>query len=200
MNEFLETLRQSRVIGIVRADSAEAVGRDAAKMMGGGVGIAEVSWTTPDAGAVVEELRSLGQAWIGAGTITNVGEARAAVAAGAQFLIAPNYSRDVQALAEAAGVLYIPGVWTAQEVAVARSAGLGCVKLFPASTGGIPHLKALRDPFPEMLWIPTGGVTSENALSWLDAGAFALGMGSGLSKLSPDELAGFVARVRARAQ
>ncbi|MDA8207060.1 MAG: bifunctional 4-hydroxy-2-oxoglutarate aldolase/2-dehydro-3-deoxy-phosphogluconate aldolase [Thermaerobacter sp.] len=194
MENFWAELHQACVIGIVREASPKAAERQAMRLAAGGVRFVEVSWTTPGAQDAVKHLR--GQtAWVGAGTVVTKSDAKSALSCGAQFLIAPNFSTEVLLVAQEAKVPYIPGVWTPNEAAAALGAGLTHLKLFPASTGGISHMLALREPLPEICWVPTGGVSADNAVAWLEAGAWGLGMGSGLAKLSEPEMQRFLATV-----
>jgi Entner-Doudoroff aldolase len=114
---------------------------------------------------------------------------------GARFIVTPNTDPAVIAAGAGRGLMVLPGAFTATEVAAATSAGARFVKLFPASTGGVAHLKALRGPFPNVRFVPTGGVTYENASSWFEAGASAVAMGSNLVPGS-GEMAGLFERAR----
>ncbi len=185
--QMLERLRQAHLIAIVRASSYEGAVAQAQTLVSAGVPILEVSWTTPNAIKVLSAVKKAGVV-VGAGTILTEDTAKRAIEAGAEFLLAPNFSGKVHQVASESGVPYIPGVWTASEVAQALSVGISVQKLFPAATGGIPHLKALSEPFPTVEFIPTGGVTIEDAEAWIDAGALAVGMGGALSRLHPDAI------------
>jgi 2-dehydro-3-deoxyphosphogluconate aldolase/(4S)-4-hydroxy-2-oxoglutarate aldolase len=103
------------------------------------------------------------------------------VAAGARFLVSPGTDDPILAEMTATGVVTLAGVYTASEVMRARRLGASAVKLFPAGTGGVALLRALREPFPELPIVPTGGVTPENLDGWLAAGALAVGAGGALS-------------------
>jgi 2-dehydro-3-deoxyphosphogluconate aldolase/(4S)-4-hydroxy-2-oxoglutarate aldolase len=177
--DFRERLAAERVLAIIRAPSAAEAERRARAVRDAGIGMIEVSWTTPDVARILRRLREAVPC-LGAGTVLTPAQAVASWEAGAQFLVAPSFSAAVAAVAREHDVTYIPGVFTAQEVSVALDAGCTLLKLFPASTGGVDHLKALVDPFPGIEWIPTGGVTWENAGAWIEAGALAVGMGQGL--------------------
>ena len=107
----------------------------------------------------------------------------------------PNVNPAVLEQAHGQGLVTLPGAFTPSEVALAVSCGAAFVKLFPASTGGIGHLSALRGPFPAVRFVPTGGVSAENAPQWFDAGARAVAMGSNLVP-SHGSLEGLLERAR----
>lgn len=176
-----EKLAESRLLAVIRTKSADDALKRAEEAVQAGVSVLEVTWTTPGADDVIRALKD--KTWsvtLGAGTITSATAAVSAIQAGASFLVAPDFSAAVHAVAVEHGVPYIPGVFTPQDVSNALSAGLKLLKLFPAVTGGVVHLTALKEPFPDIDWIPTGGVTWDSVPHWLEAGALAVGMGSAL--------------------
>ena len=117
---------------------------------------------------------------IGAGTIRTRIEFQDALRAGAEFLVAPGLNPELVKAARSAAVLLVPGVYTASEIELALSLGLRLLKLFPAVPAGPEYLAALRQPFPEVRFMPTGGVGPENAAAFFAAGAAVLGMGSSI--------------------
>jgi 2-dehydro-3-deoxyphosphogluconate aldolase/(4S)-4-hydroxy-2-oxoglutarate aldolase len=108
--------------------------------------------------------------------VLSEGQLDAVLAAGAQFVVAPGLDRAVVERCMAAQVPIVPGTLTPSEVMAARALGLDAVKLFPAQTAGPAHLRALRSVFADVAFVPTGGVSSENASDWFAAGAHALGL------------------------
>jgi 2-dehydro-3-deoxyphosphogluconate aldolase/(4S)-4-hydroxy-2-oxoglutarate aldolase len=131
--------------------------------------------------AIAAARRRLGpETLLGAGTITTAAQADAAVAAGADFLVSPHLDPPLLDAMLATGRLSVPGVFTPSEVATALRHGAIVVKLFPASTAGLGHLRALLGPFPGLQVVPTGGITVATARAWLDAGAVAVGLGGEL--------------------
>ena len=124
---------------------------------------------------------------IGAGTVTTISQAESAVDAGARFLVSPHLDEKLVVWAHSSDVAYLPGVFTPSEVAAAIAIGVDTVKLFPASVGGPGLIGALRGPFPDVSFIPTGGITGENAASYLAAGAITVGVGGWLT--AHDDLA-----------
>jgi 2-dehydro-3-deoxyphosphogluconate aldolase/(4S)-4-hydroxy-2-oxoglutarate aldolase len=138
-------------------------------LVDGGVRVLELTLRTPVA---LEAMRAIAaevpQALVGAGTIRNVADARAAVAAGCRFGVSPGYSREIGLACRELGLPLLPGVATASEVMAAQADGYDFLKFFPATAaGGIPMLKALAGPFPDVLFCPTGGITVETAPQFL---------------------------------
>lgn len=191
--EFSCIARRTRLVAVIRAASADEAMKKAEMAVDIGVELLEVAWTTPDAATVISALKDHAKV-VGAGTVLTNEAAQDAISAGAEFVLAPNFSSAVHEVCLERSVVYIPGVFTPQDVATARLAGLRTLKLFPAATGGKDHLKALWEPFPGIEWIPTGGVTWETVSDWLDAGAIAVGMGSALFR-HPD-LPSAVSRIK----
>jgi 2-dehydro-3-deoxyphosphogluconate aldolase / (4S)-4-hydroxy-2-oxoglutarate aldolase len=142
----------------------------------------ELTFTTPNAAeAIAEARRQLEpELLLGAGTITESEHLEAAIEAGADFLVSPHLDTALLEAMVASGRLALPGVLTPSEVAAALRVGAAAVKLFPAASVGIAHMRALFGPFPGLQVVPTGGVSIETARAWLDAGAAAVGLGSEL--------------------
>ena len=135
----------------------------------GGVRVLEVTLRTPHALACIEAIaREVPEAIVGAGTIRSAADAVAAKNAGSRFGVSPGYTTAVGAACRAAGLPLLPGVATASEVMAAMADGLQFLKFFPATAaGGIPLLKALAGPFPDISFCPTGGLTPETAPQFL---------------------------------
>jgi len=171
------------VFPVLRAASAAEGLALVEAMLAGGVNVVEVTMTVPGA---VDLLRDLKRAYgdtilLGSGTVTDAAQARATIAAGAEFVVSPSLHLDVIAATKELGKVSIPGAFTPTEVITAWRAGADYVKVFPCSAaGGASYLKALRAPFPDLRLIPTGGVTLATAEDYLAAGARALGVGSDL--------------------
>ena len=138
-------------------------------LVAGGVRVLEVTLRTRVALAAIEAIaRAVPQAIVGAGTIRSAADARAAKDAGSLFGVSPGYTAAVGAACRAAGLPLLPGVATAGEVMAAQADGLNFLKFFPAmAAGGIPLLKALAGPFPDVMFCPTGGITPANAPQFL---------------------------------
>jgi 2-dehydro-3-deoxyphosphogluconate aldolase/(4S)-4-hydroxy-2-oxoglutarate aldolase len=154
------------VIVIERLDDAVPL---AQALVAGGVRVLEVTLRTPVALKAIEAMaREVPGAIVGAGTIRSAADARAARAAGAQFGVSPGYTAEVGTACRDVGLPLLPGVATASEVMAAQADGLSFLKFFPATAaGGIPMLKALAGPFPDVAFCPTGGITLQTAPDFL---------------------------------
>lgn len=154
------------VIVLHQVDDAVPV---AQALLEGGVRVLEVTMRTPVALRCMEAIaRAVPQAILGAGTVRSAADARAALAAGARFAVSPGYTGALGAACREIGLPLLPGVATASELMAAQDAGHDFVKFFPASAaGGIPLLKALSGPFPDVNFCPTGGITPQNVRDYL---------------------------------
>ncbi len=154
--------------------AAEAVHR-------GGIPIAEITMTVPDAPGVIARLaRAHPDMVVGAGTVLDEAMARRCLDAGARFLTSPGLVPEVVDFAVKNQVVVFPGALTPTDVIAAWKAGADFVKIFPADTLGPGYIKALRAPLPHLRIVPTGGVDVHNVADFLKAGCAALGVGSSL--------------------
>ena len=174
------------LVAVVRGESREAAMEVVAALVEGGVLGIEVTFTTPEAARVMRDLNEEygDDLLLGAGTVITREQAEESAEAGATFLVSPGSDPQLLPAMLETGLLVLPGALTPTEVMVARSLGAGALKLFPGSMGGPSHLKALRGPFPDVPFIPTGGVSPDNIADWFAAGAFAVGAGSALAPSS----------------
>ena len=180
--DLLALLRERRLVAIVRGRDAEAAFETVMTLALEGVSLIEVSLTTDKALGVISRARAeLGaEAVLGAGTVLTVGDARDVYAAGADFIVTPGMADSVRE-ARALGMPTLVGALTPSEVIAARTAGADAIKIFPASAvGGPNYLRALRDPFPDVPFVPVGGVDEEAARRYLELGAVGVGVGSPL--------------------
>ena len=175
-----EAVTDTRVVAVLRGLGPDRVEAVTGVLLRSGITVIEVTMDSPDATTSIEASLG-GDAVVGAGTIMSVADADAAVAAGAEFLVAPHTDLEVVRWAVDREVPMIPGAFTPSEVAVAWNAGAAAVKVFPASVGGPGLLKAIRGPFGDLPLVPTGGITAANAASFLAAGAVAVGLGGWLT-------------------
>ena len=138
-------------------------------LLAGGVRVLEVTLRTDVALSCIEAIvREVPEAIVGAGTIRNAADVRAAASVGCRFGVSPGYTPAVATACKKANLPLLPGVATASEVMAAQDDGIDFLKFFPATAaGGIPMLKALGGPFPEVMFCPTGGITPETALQFL---------------------------------
>lgn len=183
MPDRLSRARATGVLAVLRAPSPELALEASEAIIRGGVTGIEVTFSTPDAPAVIRELiaRHGDAAYIGAGTVTTVEQAALAADAGAEFLVSPGTLPALTRAMLDTGRVVMTGAMTPTEVMGALELGVDVVKIFPASLGGPSYLGALRGPFPDAPLMPTGGVTPDNLADWFRAGAVAVGAGGDLA-------------------
>jgi 2-dehydro-3-deoxyphosphogluconate aldolase/(4S)-4-hydroxy-2-oxoglutarate aldolase len=181
--QVLSRVVESGLVAIVRTDSHDQAARIADACAEGGVAALEITFTVPGAASVITELvkrYTPEQITIGAGTVLDPETARIAILAGAQFLVSPALSADTARLANRYQIPYMPGADTVRDVIEAMECGADIVKVFPGETLGPAFIRDVRAPLPQASLMPTGGVSIENAATWIKAGAVALGVGGHL--------------------
>ncbi|CAI9401480.1 MULTISPECIES: bifunctional 4-hydroxy-2-oxoglutarate aldolase/2-dehydro-3-deoxy-phosphogluconate aldolase [Aestuariimicrobium] len=181
---MLETLARTGLCAIIRCPQAGFAADIGRTLLANGVEVLEVSLTTPDAIEAIEQLTAIAsrdhdRAWVGAGTVLTRQDLQSVVAVGARFTVTPAACEAVSASIDA-GVPVLAGAWTPSEVLAAHLAGATAVKVFPASSGGPGHLKAVREPLPQVPLVAVGGVSLVDVTSYRAAGALAVGIGSPL--------------------
>lgn len=186
--DLLENLRRRRVLAIVRGDDPIAALGSLRVLAEEGIDLLEVSLTGRDALPVLERARrELGDVVaLGAGTVMTAADAHSAIDAGATYLVTPGLSAGAREGVRL-GVPVLIGALTPTEVTAAMEQGASAIKLFPAQLGGPDYLRALRGPFPEVPFVPVGGIDAAAAVEYLALGAVAVGIGS---PLFGDALAG----------
>ncbi len=188
---------EAPIVAIIRRPKIDPV-RCIKNLFEAGIRLVEVTMDTPGAVEILSSLRSdvPSNALLGAGTVTDMTRARAALAAGASFLVTPNLNFDLIRFALDHDLPIMPGAMTPTEIYNAAAAGADCVKVFPANTLGPTYFRELRGPFTDILLMATGGVNLENAREFVQSGADALGIGSSLIPKSDDELSRCAAAAR----
>jgi 2-dehydro-3-deoxyphosphogluconate aldolase/(4S)-4-hydroxy-2-oxoglutarate aldolase len=178
----MDRILQGGVVAIMRAKSPDQL-LDAAKaVLKGGVEAIEVTMTTPGALDVIKAATSLfsDQVLFGVGSVLDPETARAAMLAGAQFVVCPTFKRETVEVCRRYSVPVVPGAYTPTEILDAWEAGADAVKVFPANAGGPGYLKAIKGPLPQVRLSAVGGVNVENAAAFIKAGAAFLGVGGEL--------------------
>lgn len=164
-------LRELRIVPVIEiADAADAVPLGHT-LVEAGLPVAEVTFRTPAAAeAIARMVREVPGLLVGAGTVLSEADVDAAVDAGAHFLVSPGLNPAVVGRSNRAGVPIIPGVTSPTEIEAARALGLRLLKLFPAeAVGGLPLVKAFAAPYPDVTFMPTGGITASTVEAWLEA-------------------------------
>jgi len=181
--QILNRIGEIGIVPVVRASSAQHASDAVEAIEAGGIPIVEITMTVPNAISTIRQVaaRYGDHVLVGAGTVCHAHQARECLDAGASFLVSPGLSVPVLEVGRTLGILAIPGALTPTEVMAASEAGAKAIKIFPCgSVGGSKYIKALRGPFPDLHFIPTGGVNPANIAEFFAAGAFAVGMGSDL--------------------
>ncbi len=170
------------VVAIVRMDDAAGLGQVAHAIKAGGVDVIEFTMTTPGALDIIAKASAeFGDSvLLGAGTVLDPETARAAILAGARFLVAPTLNLKVIELAHRYDVAVLPGTFTPTELLTAWEAGADLLKVFPATALGPQYFKDVLAPLPYLRMVPTGGVSLENCADFIKAGAVAVAVGSNL--------------------
>ena len=179
--QTLTSILEIGIVPIVRADSAEKALEAAKAIYRGGIRALEVTMTVPGAIRVLEKVADEfgDQITLGAGTVLDPETARSCMLAGARFFVSPSVSLPTIEICKRYSVVAMPGALTPTEVATAWDAGADLVKIFPAgNVGGPSYIKALKAPLPQVLMVPTGGVSIANAAEFLQAGASAVAVGA----------------------
>jgi 2-dehydro-3-deoxyphosphogluconate aldolase/(4S)-4-hydroxy-2-oxoglutarate aldolase len=194
-----DLVRSSRVIAIGRNVPPADAPRIGEAFVAGGVHIMELTLNEPEAEALrsIEALAAVAddlEALVGAGTVLSIGAAKRAVDAGARFIVSPHTDTELIAWCALNGVPCYPGALSPTEIHTAWAAGASAVKLFPAAAVGPGYLKQIAAPFPDIQFVPTGGVSAQTAGDWIRAGAVAVGMGGWL--IGDGEPAGITERSR----
>jgi len=189
MREALERIGQLKLVPMVVLDRAELAGPFGDALVAGGLPIAEITFRTPTAADAIAALAKRGDLLVGAGTVLTVEQVDRAIDAGAAFLVSPGTNPRIVEHAQMHRMPMLPGVATPTDIELAMSLGLEAVKFFPAETmGGVGALKALAGPYPNMRFLPTGGITREKLPDYLKLPSV---LACGGSWLAPrDKLAG----------
>jgi 2-dehydro-3-deoxyphosphogluconate aldolase/(4S)-4-hydroxy-2-oxoglutarate aldolase len=197
----LELIRKTGVIAIMRARNSEQLLQAADAIREGGVIAIEVTMTTPGALSVIEQARAKYEQDVlfGAGTVLDAESARAAILAGAQFIVSPTFKPGLVDMCHRYSIPVTPGAYTPTEVLTAWECGADMVKVFPASFGGPALIKALKAPLPQIELVPVGGVNLNVTADFIRAGASAVGVGSALinqAVLDANDFAALTERAR----
>jgi 2-dehydro-3-deoxyphosphogluconate aldolase/(4S)-4-hydroxy-2-oxoglutarate aldolase len=157
-----------RIVPVLVIDDAGFAVDAAAALAAGGIGCVEITLRTPAALAAIAAIADAGTSLVGVGTVVTPDDLRRAADAGARFVITPGVDREVIDLARERSLDILPGVATATDVLAVLRSGLRAVKLFPADIlGGVDLIAALAGPFPDVAFVPSGGVSPANVASYL---------------------------------
>ncbi len=182
--QVIEKIREIGIIPVIRTDSAEQAKSIIEALIQGGIDVLEVTMTIPNAIDLIAELTDnyKNKAIIGAGTVLDKDTAQKCIESGAKFIVSPILDLETVSFCNRIEITVMPGAVTPTEIFTAWKAGADTVKIFPVSAvGGVSYLKAVKAVFPQIEFVPTGGVNLENAIDYIKAGALAVGIGSELT-------------------
>ena len=180
---ILNRILEEKIIAIVRLDTTKVFMQVAEALKVGGISIIEFTFSMPAALDMLKEAAAhFGkEVLLGAGTVLDPETARAAILAGAEFIVTPAVNLETIQVCKRYGKPIVAGAMTPSEMLTVWEAGADLVKVFPASNlGGPAYIKAVRAPLPQLRLVPTGGVGADNAAQYLEAGAAAVAVGGSL--------------------
>ncbi|CAM4506043.1 2-dehydro-3-deoxyphosphogluconate aldolase/(4S)-4-hydroxy-2-oxoglutarate aldolase [Paenibacillus endophyticus] len=188
----LQQLTEAGVVAVLRADSPEEVVEMSRRAIKGGIKAIEITMTVPFALRAIEQLskeyssdvspEADNFAIIGVGTVLDPETARAAILAGAEYVVSPALNPDTIKLCNRYAIPILPGTMTIHEIQTALELGVDIVKLFPGNLYSPSVIPSIKGPLPQANVMPTGGVSLDNLKDWVKAGAVAVGIGSDLTK------------------
>ena len=169
MENVLEEIRHYRLVPVVAINKIEDAIPTMEALVKGGLPVAEITYRTACAkDAIKLAVEKFPEALIGAGTVINAAQAEEAISLGVKFVVSPGLSKEVAKVCKDHNVPYLPGCVTPTEIMEALELGINVIKFFPASNyGGLKTIKSLNGPFPQVTFMPTGGVNEENVLEYL---------------------------------
>lgn len=197
--DIINRMEACGAMAIVRVETVERGKEIASGCLNGGIDVLEISYTLPNAGVVIMALQEAygEKLLIGAGTVLDDVTCRMAILAGAKFVIAPNYSKEVARMCNRYQIPYAPGCTTVSEMVEALETGASFIKAFPISNFYGPSMgKVIKTPIPEMPLMASGGANLDNLQEWLENGISCVGFGSLLTRGTAAEITENANRIR----
>lgn len=189
--EVITAIKKTGLMAVVRVETIERGTEIAQGCMDGGINVLEISYTNNNAGEVIQSLKTRFQEniIIGAGTVLDGVTARLAILSGAEFIIAPSFDSDVQAMCNLYQIPYAPGCTSYSEMLHALKAGATFIKAFPISNFYGPKLAQIfKVPFPKVALLSSGGANFDNLASWFENGIDCVGIGGLLTKGTQEQI------------
>lgn len=180
---ILDQFQEEKLVAVLRTETKNEFIEIAQTLLENNFKIIEVTLTTPQAMEIIKELSSNKSGIIGAGTVMDELQAEEAIKSGASFIVSPYFNKDIAECTKEYNIPYIPGCMTVKEMVEAKKFEVELIKLFPASQFSPKIIKDIKGPIPDIKIMPTGGVSSANIEDWLEAGSFAVGIGSEITKV-----------------
>lgn len=187
--ETIKSIINSGIIAVLRSKNEEEAELVTKACINGNINIIEVTFSVPNADIVIKKLKSnVGDSIIiGAGTVLDEITARMAILSGADFIVAPNFNKDVALLCNIYGIPYIPGCMTVNEIIEAMKYGVDIIKLFPSDQFNPNFIKSIKAPLPQVNVMVTGGVNIDNTAEWIKSGAVVVGVGGNLTSINDND-------------
>lgn len=187
-SEIISQLLTQKLVVVIRGNTEEEAYEASKACIAGGITAIEIAYSNNKASQVIEHLTNdyinSKNVIVGAGTVLDAVTARMAILAGAKFIVSPTFSAETAKICNLYAIPYLPGCMTLTEITTALEYGCELVKLFPGGTIGQDFISSIKAPLPQVQVMVTGGVNSENAKEWLQAGASAIGIGGEFNKLA----------------
>ncbi len=182
--EVLNEIHKGYLVAVIRGKNKEDAVEISKQAYQGGIRSLEVTFSTPGAEEAIAELVRIGDAnmIVGAGTVLDGETARIAIMKGARYIVSPHFSPEIATVCNRYAIPYLPGCGSVTEIMHALESGVDVVKLFPGSLMGPGFIKDVKGPIPHVEIMPSGGVSIDNIDKWVNNGAFAVGIGSALTK------------------
>lgn len=184
--DVFSKIKQNTLVAVIRGKNDDDAYEISKKVLEGGIKTIELTFSTPYVENTIEKLSKEyandENILIGAGTVLDDTTARIAIMKGAKFIVSPHLDINISKLCNRYSIPYLPGCATATEIVKALESGVEVIKLFPGDQLGINYIKNIKGPLNHTKMMPSGGVSIDNMDKWLKAGAFALGIGSALTK------------------
>ncbi|MEW6652330.1 MAG: bifunctional 4-hydroxy-2-oxoglutarate aldolase/2-dehydro-3-deoxy-phosphogluconate aldolase [Bacteroidota bacterium] len=179
---ILEEIIKRKSVAVIRVKEADKLKKVIEALALGGVSVAEVTMTVPNAIGLIQQITQelSNEIIVGVGSVLNADVAKQAIEAGAKYVVSPIFKKEIIDAAHEYDVPAMPGCFTPTEIFTAYEYGADVVKVFPADVLGMPFFKGILAPMPQLKLMPTGGVSLTNAGDWIKAGAVAVGIGSAL--------------------
>ncbi len=187
---MLEKIKQLKIVPVVVIKDLADAEPTLNALCEGGLPVAEITFRTACAADAIKlACEKFPEMLVGAGTVINAEQCNKAIDCGAKFIVGPGFSAEVAEVCRDRGILYLPGCVTPTEIITAISYGIEIVKFFPCSNyGGLATIKALAAPFPQIKFLPTGGISEENVLEYLAFDKIIACGGSWMMKGTPEEI------------
>ncbi|MFT8323164.1 MAG: bifunctional 2-keto-4-hydroxyglutarate aldolase/2-keto-3-deoxy-6-phosphogluconate aldolase [Bacillus sp. (in: firmicutes)] len=182
--EILNQIHAGKVVAVIRGENEQEAYEIATACIRAGIQNIELTFTTPNVIDVIKKLsldNKKQETVIGAGTVLDAETARLAIISGATYIVSPHFSKDISSICNLYSIPYLPGCLSATEMVEALKSGVDVVKVFPGGLMGPGYIKDIKGPLPTINLMPSGGVSLENVVDWLDNGSFAVGIGSVLT-------------------